>query len=455
MDAPLSESGFARSTAKERSARRKISFPNLPPSVPLPFSVRNLPSFLPLLFTLALCLWPFSLPGCGIAWTLPRAHFEGVDEEGYVAYWEKIGEADLGDGLIIPVHIGFNSHRESSSPTLGKGWVLPLLESHVEPIDENTLHVIMPDGWTFLFLRNGNTDTWRGNAGWVGQTDGSRFTITAPCGWRVKFDAGKIQEIDTPKNRTIAIKYNGPAPVEADIDNQPFLQVEQNTATGVAQNIIIGSHKIAISQAQRPRIQAVSGKTLLAGFDSSLSQIQWPDGKKETFDFAVLQDLMPKLTILSPDHVQRNFTWDVLTKQILSDNDFKYGFKYADGGNTVERDGPGGVRETYSNAPQLGKIVTGDASGKVISSYCFTSGPLAGKRRQIIKSIGGIDVDVESFSYDEKGQLIRKQVTLLEGGKVCKLTFSALKDGSEFKVEIGNEVHRLYIDSQGNIKAAN
>lgn len=107
----------------------------------------------------------FPLMGCGLDWTLPLAHFAGVDENGCVSYWENIGEIDLGDKVVLPVHIGFNSHREASSPVLGRGWIVALLESHVEPIDESAMHVIMPDGWTFLFLRNGNSETWRGNSG--------------------------------------------------------------------------------------------------------------------------------------------------------------------------------------------------------------------------------------------------------------------------------------------------
>ncbi|HEX4141806.1 MAG TPA: hypothetical protein VHY09_15770, partial [Candidatus Methylacidiphilales bacterium] len=86
-------------------------------------------------------LVPLSALGCGLDWTLPQAHFEGVEEHGYVAYWEKIGEIELGDGVVLPVHIGFNSHREASSPVLGKGWIVALLESHVEPIDENAMNV--------------------------------------------------------------------------------------------------------------------------------------------------------------------------------------------------------------------------------------------------------------------------------------------------------------------------
>jgi hypothetical protein len=279
--------------------------------------LRAKPAFLSLLLTFTLFLLPSALASaCGLDWTLPQAHFEGVDEQGYVAYWEKIGQADLGDGLRIPVNIGFNSHRQSASPTLGLGWILPLLESHVEPVDENTMHVIMPDGWTFTFLRNGNTNTWRGNAGWAGQTDGARFTITAPCGWRVKFDTGKIQEIDTPKNRTITIKYNGPAPVEADIDNTPFVQVEANPATGVAQSITIAGQKIDITQAPRPRIQTILGKTLLTGFDPALSALQYPNGQKETFDFSAPASLTPTLIVARSGQPTRNLTWDPCTSQI-------------------------------------------------------------------------------------------------------------------------------------------
>ena len=247
---------------------------------PLPPSARNFPLHLILTFTLYLLTFTFS-PACGLDWTLPQAHFAGVDESGCVAYWEKIGQADLGDGLLIPVHIGFNSHREASSPTLGKGWILPLLESHVEPVDENTMHVIMPDGWTFLFLRNGNTETWRGNAGWIGQTDDTRFTITAPCGWRIKYDTGKIQEIDTPANRAITIRYNGHDAVEADLDNKAFVQVEQNTATGVPADLLINGQKIDLALGQRPRITTKLGQNLVTGFDPALSQLQYPDGTKK------------------------------------------------------------------------------------------------------------------------------------------------------------------------------
>ena len=65
---------------------------------------------------------------CGIDWRLPQSHFEGVDEQGHVLYSEKIGDLDAGENLHIPLHIMFKSEWMASSPNLGRGWMLPLLD---------------------------------------------------------------------------------------------------------------------------------------------------------------------------------------------------------------------------------------------------------------------------------------------------------------------------------------
>ena len=91
--------------------------PSKPPRLPHPVPTRVSTCIPLVLLTFTFFLSPQTAPACGLDWTLPQAHFEGVDDQGYVAYWEKIAQADLGDGLTIPLHIGFNSHREASSPT--------------------------------------------------------------------------------------------------------------------------------------------------------------------------------------------------------------------------------------------------------------------------------------------------------------------------------------------------
>ena len=54
---------------------------------------------------------PTGVRACGINWTLPQSHFDGVDEQGRVNYTEKIGDLDLGEGLVIPLYILFECIR--------------------------------------------------------------------------------------------------------------------------------------------------------------------------------------------------------------------------------------------------------------------------------------------------------------------------------------------------------
>jgi hypothetical protein len=340
--------------------------------------------------------------GCGLDWTLPQAHFDGVEEHGYVAYWEKIGEADLGDGLVIPVNIGFNSHGEASSPTLGKGWTVALLESHVIPVDENCMKVVMPDGWTFTFLRNGDTQTWRGNAGWVGETSNTVFTITAPCGWRVKYDGGKIQEIESNKNRTLTYKYNGSVATEVDTDGKPFVQIQNNPAPGVQAALMIGQQRVDLSLAQRPRIQSIKNQNLVTGFDQSLSQLQWPDGKTD-------KTLDPTLTITHADQTKRNFTWDATTKQIKTDGGWTYKLKRSGDHLAYTRTNFQGKSETYSTSEATGVTIQKNLDGVELATSVFNSGTLAGRIRKI-EETGGTHKTLYSASYFPSGSLMREIV---------------------------------------------
>jgi hypothetical protein len=373
-----------------------------------------------------------------------------LEEHGYVSYWEKLGAADLGDGLTIPVNINFNSHRESSSPTLGKGWLVALLESHVEPLDENHVKVVMPDGWNFYFYRKDNTETWVGNAGWVGETNSTLFTITAPCGWKIKFDAGKIQEIDTPKNRTLTYKYNGPVATEVDIDGKPFLQVETNTATEVAENLLLNGQKIDVALAPRPRIQTASAQNLVTGFDLSLNHLQWPDGKRETFTFATTdKTLDPTLAITHPDQTQRHLTWDPTTRQIKSDGDWTY--HLTPGSHVVlSRTDLTKGTESYHDDPTLGTTTVQNIYGVIEITSRFTSGPLAGRVRRTDRKIGNKIECVYSASYDESGRLVRET----ENGLTVEYFYNAA--GLPTKAIQGNHIlwNRSY-DAKGNLMTVN
>jgi hypothetical protein len=381
-----------------------------------------------MLISIGFALAPSWAIGCGLDWRLPHVHFEGVEEHGYVAYWEKIGEADLGDRLVIPVYINFNSHREASSPTLGKGWIVPLLESHVEPLDENSMKVVMPDGWTFTFYRNGNTETWRGNAGWVGETNNTIFTITAPCGWRIKFDQGKIQQIENGGSRALTYRYNGGVATEVDEGGKPVVQVEGSPATGIATDIVIGGRKIDIAQAQRPRVVTKLNQNFIAGFDQSLSQLHWPDGRTETFAFGTDKDLWPTLAIAETAQPDRDFTWNAETRQIKSDGTWTYHLQPVGDHLRFDRMSSGGQSESYEADDGKGMTMEKLANGPEIVTYRFTNGLLAGRIRKMAEQNGRAQKALYTASYYPTGRLMRELVypdrlrTYAESGKLLKET---------------------------------
>ena len=75
---------------------------------------------------------------CGLRMDKPHAHFDGADEQGHVLFAETLGNLDLGENLTLPIYAVFQSNWQSSSPYLGQGWMLPLLESKIVQIDSST-----------------------------------------------------------------------------------------------------------------------------------------------------------------------------------------------------------------------------------------------------------------------------------------------------------------------------
>ena len=120
--------------------------------------------------------------GVGLDWILPQSHFEGVDEQGYVSYSEKIGELDVAKDLQLPIYIVFQSNWMTSSPYLGKGWMLPLFESRIEQMGERWYRLWQPDGWYRDFGVSKTSDKeLHGTAGWQAKIVGDIVVSSQFC----------------------------------------------------------------------------------------------------------------------------------------------------------------------------------------------------------------------------------------------------------------------------------
>ncbi len=326
---------------------------------------------------------------CGLDWTVPQNHFDGVDENGHLSYWKQLGQIDIGDGYVVPLSVNFSSVRHSPS-MLGEGWIVPLLESRIEPVDENTFKVVMPDGWIFTFLRNGDTDTWRGNSGWLGEKKDNIVKLSAPCGWSLSYNAGIIQAITTPKGNTVSYTYfeNGGVKLvnEANIPLITFTHAEKQTT--------IETQTFSISVTTSASSYAVLYR------ENKSHQIN------KQFSFEVSKTDGPavsSLKITKEAEASRYFGWITKTGCVCSDGDWTY---------TVSSSNPPTITRINGLHKQSycageGEITEETDGLRTITTFFSNSGILAHHLRSIITMKDGKTVSEEHYTYDERGALLR------------------------------------------------
>jgi YD repeat-containing protein len=349
--------------------------------------------------------------GCGLEWTLPTNHFDGVNEQGRVSIWEKVGEVDLGGDLKLPLHINFNSGRESTSPYLGQGWILPLLESSFVQADENRFVMIQPDGWTNVFLRrNPNDTTLEGSAGWKGQIKANAIDVWAPCGWHITFTRGHITSLFTPKGRKLEFIYSGSVVTEIREGGSSRLAVELDPSTRRVAALSFDGRRLNTLQDQKPRVQSIKGQSVVGQIDRSLRSIGGSEGSSKSFEFAVNQKIQPTLRVRSKTDSERLFTWDPIKGQIISDNDWTYSItppSSASANAALGRKNSRAQTEYWFYDSAKGQETLLDLQGRKSVKTWFVSGPLAGLQRSVSEfgPRGAIDHS-SRWIYNEKSQLI-------------------------------------------------
>jgi hypothetical protein len=348
---------------------------------------------------------------CGLAWETPRGHFDGVDEQGKVSYWEKIADVDLGKDIKIPLIMGFESARNSSSPYLGAGWTLALLDSSIVQIDDKRFMMVQPDGWTSRLGRKKAEDTiLSGQKGWMASINGNQVTVWATCGWKMVFTDGKITSIETPQNQVLSYVYEGGIVKEIDADGVPILKVSIDPTTGIVNGLSVNNKQIGLVEGQKPSVENINGQNVVGEVKQSLQKLTFADGSSETFKFAVNSKLLPTLDISGIN--SRSFSWDPATQLILKDGEWSYKvlpsleqFSNAQ----ITRQNNEGQSEYWFADGHNGREITRDINGITTTKEVFTSGFLRGRTRKIEETKNNSTTLIYSATYDELGHIIREQ----------------------------------------------
>lgn len=385
--------------------------------------------------------------GCGLSWKVPTTHFNGVNSQGYVSYSEKIGDLDLGNNQIIPLIITFKSSEQGTSPYLGKGWKLNLLESGIVQTGEDTFVMLQPDGWTNLFRRDSaSSTTLRGSAGWRAEISGDTITAWPDCGWKLQFRKGRIATLTTPDNRKLEFAATATG-VTAIRENGATLFSVETTDKNEVRALTFNGKRMVITQGDKPRVQRIAAQNVVAGIDQSLESIESSDGPTKKFEFAVNKDIEPTLKIVGKDAKERLIIWDPATQRMRADGDWRYAIKPGveiDSNAAITRTTAAGVNEYWFLDPANGKETTQTKNGPMIVNSWFTSGTLAGKLRNIESTAGGHTEKLLHLDYDEQGRPLRKLLPkgMIQtydygsNGKKVTLTNPTPSPGDTFRVRV-------------------
>ena len=342
---------------------------------------------------------------------MPSNHFEGVSSQGYVSIWKQLDTLDLGD-TSLPILLGTQTYRSIPSGALGPGWIMPLFESGIVQRDQNTFDMITPDGIMDFFLRDGsNPSILNGSSGWTAEIQGSDIIVHSKCGsgWKMVFRQGRLDALSKgshelriqrdPLNWPIGVTENGASK----------LMMTRDEKTGLVSTLEMNGKKYLFGYDGKPRIENVGGQNLVGGVEPSLHQITLPDGKKETYDFAVTEKMLPELKITDTEGKERIITWG-LDGRMLQDGEWSYKItppKEARVNAAIERTNPQKQKEYWFKDDPNGKETTVALDGTKTEKSWFTSGLLAGKTRKEITITNNKVVNKNSWKYDEKGVLIR------------------------------------------------
>ncbi len=357
-----------------------------------------------LLLGFLIVIMPCMAAACGIDWSSPSGHFEGVDYQGHVHLVQRFGEI-TGKSEKFPLNIIFNSSY-GISPYGGAGFEIPLLEAKMYQVDENTFLLKNPAGWLWPFVRTKDKNILDGTAGWKAVINGDTITAWAPCGGKMIFNKGKIVRLESKKVALDYI-YSGALLSEIKEGLNTVLRVNLNTTTGEVQGINLESEEmIHFEKSQKPRVQNIGQKNGILGMDSTISKIICGDGKEIIYEFGVDEQIQPMIKI----NRNRMIVWSPTTSSIVSDGDWNYNISRKEGAfsySDIQRTNSNKKQESYKYDPVLGEENFTHADGFSRKRTWFTSGKLAGHPKKIIDTIDGREVRNRKWNYDENGYQLR------------------------------------------------
>ena len=108
---------------------------------------------------------------------------------------------------------------------------MPLLESRIVQMDENSFKMERPDGWFRVLTRESKAPKILSNGDWKAEINGETITAWAECGSKLVFQRGRIVSMQL-KDRKFDYIYDGNKVSEIREGAVPLLRVEREMVSG-------------------------------------------------------------------------------------------------------------------------------------------------------------------------------------------------------------------------------
>lgn len=313
--------------------------------------------------------------------------FEGVDRQGHVFLIVRLG--DLGK---VPLCAYWTSRKNVSSPLLGDGWCLPLLEGRLVPSVESEVQFFQPDGFMRTLTRgrkdprNLSSGVWRGRE----EEEGNALLSAdfgAECGKvSIAFHGGRMVTLRCAEG-SFGFSYKGREIGQVTLDGTTVLKVVRSSREP---NRI--EFKLAGGQASAVCEKRSDGLALVAA-----------DGTRHDFSFGGEQ-WSPTLTA---DGVV--YRWGRSRGKVRSIGDWTYqvGDPEPEWNNVrIERKRKDGQKELYwfNLANGKGEYCTADGERYVWAR--FPSGDFYGLMRWSEKTRGKQLLHRHDYTYDECRRMV-------------------------------------------------
>ena len=351
--------------------------------------------------------------GCG-DFQMPSNHFEGVSSQGYVSIWKQLDTLDLGD-TSLTILLAAQTYRAIPSGELGTGWIMPLFDSGIVQRDENTFDMITPDGTLDFFSRDSSDpNILHGSSGWTAEIQGSDIIVHSKCGsgWKMVFRQGKLDTLSKGTHELRIQRDQLSRPTGISENGITRLALNRDEKTGLMSALEMNGKKYLFDYDGKPWIENVGGQNLVGGVEPSLHQITYPQemgGKKETYDFAVTEKMLPNLKITDAQGKERIIVWG-LDGRMLQDGEWNYKItpsRDARANAAIERTNTQKQNEYWFRDEEKGMETTLALDGTKVEKSWFTTGILAGKlRSEALTRNKELHQDTK-YTYDEGGLLIR------------------------------------------------